>query len=191
MSAEPNGEFQRVPNALLEQCNARIDDLERQLATVAQETIERCAKVALSRFEYSIATAIRALKESEQAQVVHGSAQADAADPRGPNEATLDAAPAPASGPAIRVPWRNPALALTAGGVCAKCGFTYWEHNGHIIACPVCECERLRAVADAANAFVPHWNRTWDEDEDPTIQQETGDALVAAVRALERGEVKS
>jgi hypothetical protein len=44
MSAEPNGEFQRVPNALLEQCNARIDDLERQLATVAQETIERCAK---------------------------------------------------------------------------------------------------------------------------------------------------
>jgi hypothetical protein len=51
-----------------------------------------------------------------------------------------------ASGPPIRVPWKNPELALTAGGICGKCGFTYWEHHGHIIACPVCECERLRAA---------------------------------------------
>jgi hypothetical protein len=84
-----------------------------------------------------------------------------------------------ASGPAIRVPWKNPSLALTAGGVCGKCGFTYWAHRGHIIACPVCECERLRAVADAAKAYFNDYN------------DGAADRLHSAVRALERDEAKS
>ena len=43
VSVKLDGDFQRVPNALLEQANARIDELERQLVTVAQAEWERIA----------------------------------------------------------------------------------------------------------------------------------------------------
>jgi hypothetical protein len=97
--------------------------------------------------------------------------------------------------PPIRVPWKNPDLMLTAGGVCAKCGFTYWEHRGHIIACPVCENERLRAVAEAACKAIDGLLEA-SAPRDGGIMRfyaAKADALkaVAAVSALERGEVKS
>ena len=48
---------------------------------------------------------------------------------------------------------------LGTGSTCGACGFRYWEHKGHIIACPVCrlaaaqarlaEVERERALAIA------------------------------------------
>ena len=56
-----------------------------------------------------------------------------------------------------------PGLALTAGAVCGKCGFTYWEHHGHIIACPVCECNSLRIVRQWLQALIKDGSRTDNE----------------------------
>ena len=33
-----------------------------------------------------------------------------------------------------------------AGGVCRTCGFRYWEHRGHILACPVCALAKAEAM---------------------------------------------
>jgi hypothetical protein len=190
---------------------------ERQLATVAQATIKQCAKVidptqypnecdraiAWKCYDAIRALAPHAAKEPQAAQTFD--VQGDSTELTSPKAASS----APACDPDH--PNFAPGLALTAGGVCAKCGFTYWEHRGHIIACPVCKCARLqreleqvcdgargsmrnkdthiealqkdnarlRAVAEAAKAWMDHRIETdWD-------------ALVAAVRALERDEAKS
>ena len=39
---------------------------------------------------------------------------------------------------------------LPIGGQCATCGFRYWEHKGHIIACPLCRVEAAEARAGEA-----------------------------------------
>jgi uncharacterized Zn finger protein (UPF0148 family) len=47
---------------------------------------------------------------------------------------------------------------LGTGAQCSTCDFKYWEHKGHIIACPVCELsiwqEKARGNADAYNEAV-------------------------------------
>ena len=51
------------------------------------------------------------------------------------------------------------------------------------------EENKLRAVAEAAKAFIPFWEQGWDEQDEPAEQikaREAGDVLVAAVRALEQ-----
>ena len=37
-------------------------------------------------------------------------------------------------------------LTKLVGGKCNDCGFIYWEHNGHLIPCPVCALARLDAL---------------------------------------------
>ena len=37
------------------------------------------------------------------------------------------------------------------GSICAACGFRYLEHNGHLIPCPKCEMDRLRAKYESPN----------------------------------------
>lgn len=32
------------------------------------------------------------------------------------------------------------------GALCGACGFRYFEHNGHVVACPRCEVQRLRKL---------------------------------------------
>jgi hypothetical protein len=49
------------------------------------------------------------------------------------------------------------------------------------------ELSLLRTVAEAAKAFSP----LWESDDESLEIRNAGDAIVAAVRALERGEVKS
>lgn len=40
------------------------------------------------------------------------------------------------------------------GGTCSKCGFRYWEYQGHIIPCPRCERDALKAAVEGAREAV-------------------------------------
>jgi hypothetical protein len=142
-------------------------------------------------------------KEPERAQVVHGSAQADAAKPRGPNEATLDAAPAPDSDPAIRVPWKNPApiptertpldTAIKIAELERECERLRAEQREEYAKTRAAietwrgRCNELQVVADAAKAFVAWWTDGQDDFDD---LHKHAEVIVVAVRALDRGEVK-
>ena len=50
---------------------------------------------------------------------------------------------------------------LGAGATCASCGFRYWEHRGHIIACPVCALAIAQHRADAALAVADSLRRVF------------------------------
>jgi hypothetical protein len=205
----------RVPTSLIVKATASLDDLERQLATAKTEPASGWARqVSLESIKGYLGPARRGIlsdrewlkiierlhqlwisKESEAAQeVLDGKTTMQSS-----SETTAEPAPAPGQDayPQERVdavtqagieallknrdhPDFSPGLALTVGGVCAKCGFTYREYRGHIIPCPVCECASLRAVAKAAKAFV---------NGEGLAAARLDRALVAAVRALERGEI--
>ena len=58
---------------------------------------------------------------------------------------------------ADKFPPTGPLVMMDAGGQCATCGFLYWEHNGHIIACPVCENAALKVRLRAARSLLAHY----------------------------------
>ncbi len=54
------------------------------------------------------------------------------------------------------------------GSTCSDCGFRYWEHEGHIVPCPLCRAEALQgdldvlAVVVRTGAAPPE--RAWTDD---------------------------
>jgi hypothetical protein len=154
---------------------------------IAQAECERCATICEEQNKFTPWQDKEHYKMAAQcAYAIRALAPRAAKDPEATQEgdqfkeahSLTRGMPAPASGPDR--PDFAPGLALTAGGVCAKCGFTYWEHRGHLIACPVCENERLRAVADAAKAWLPYCYAGTESSVQSVL-----DNFVAAVRALE------
>jgi hypothetical protein len=151
---ERDGEFQRVPNALMEQVSARIDELEKELATVTKDaaryrwlrTLPTCDPQGPSNpavFDAWVDANVAAAEGANSASDAYPQERVDAV-----TQAGMEALRKNRDHPDFA-----PGLALTAGAVCGKCGFTYWEHHGHIIACPRCECAHLRAVVDADTAL--------------------------------------
>ena len=55
---------------------------------------------------------------------------------------------------ALRRPPAQEVQLIGVGGKCNDCGFIYWEHNGHLISCPVCALARRDALLrEAARAM--------------------------------------
>jgi flagellar motility protein MotE (MotC chaperone) len=214
-------EFQRVPNAMLEQVNARIDELERGIADVVQAAVQILQGYSDSYklmadcyesvypssvrvdFEKNIIPAIRAI--APHAAKGPGAAQAETGQTVLPGEASNVAdAPAPASGPAIRVPWRNPApiptertpldTAIKIAELERECERLRAEQREEYAKTRAAietwrgRCNELQVVADAAKAFVAWWTDGQDDFDD---LHKRAEVIVVAVRALDRGEAKS
>lgn len=82
---------------------------------------------------------------------------------------------------------------LGCGAQCGKCGFQYWEHNGHIVQCPKCEVENLskiiQDIATQANQIRAHLivadNRLGESNKQVEIERSRSERLQGRLTTLE------
>ena len=69
------------------------------------------------------------------------------------------------------------------GGQCRTCGFQYWEYNGHIIACPVCENAALKVRLRAARSLLAHYAN--EDVSDPLTKEKIANLVLRICDAVD------